>query len=109
MTNANDVVWASLWMPAEQRFMTYDEVQQRRIALRDATEDACIAAYADLRPNSQEAINWGDLGCAQCGIKDNAWYVVVEEAAPNAVGLWQFVRDWLTDHGYPDVEVEVRW
>ena len=32
-------------------------------------EDACMAAQDDLKPTSHEAINWGDLDCAEVGRK----------------------------------------
>lgn len=107
--NVDGMVWASLWMPNAQRFMTYDEVQEQRAALRSATNQACEQAMVEIGLFTSEAINWADLGCAECGIHDTGWYVVIEEAAPNAIELQTFIRRWLADHGYRDVQVATEW
>ena len=72
-------------------------------------EDACMAAQDDLKPTSHEAINWGDLDCAEVGTKNDGYYTIVEEAAPSAVELAQYVRAHLAENGLTNVEVTTEW
>ena len=72
-------------------------------------DTACYDAERELRLNSREAINWGDLGCADVGTKNDGYYAVIQEASPTATELMLFVYDRLVAGGYPNVEVSAEW
>lgn len=61
-----------------------------------------------------DAVNWADLHCFQAEHWENqdgqaGWRVWIEEAAPEADKLKEFVRDDLAEHGWPGVEVVTEW
>lgn len=72
-------------------------------------EDACVAAQYDLKPHSREAVNWGDLGCADVGVINNGYYAVIEEAAPGCTELIEYVTQYLAANGITNVEVSTEW
>ena len=59
-----------------------------------------------------EAINWGDLHVIEVRPWANGdqvvFEVVIEEAAPEAVGLQEYIAEWLTKWGWA-VSVRTEW
>jgi hypothetical protein len=61
-----------------------------------------------------QSVNWADLGCVSAQyVVDHDGYkfyrVVIEEVSSGAVFFHKFIYDYLTDHGFPDVEVSLEW
>lgn len=84
------------------------------IALRDCADLACTAARTDCPDCLTQAINWADLGChsAECYVDEfgNVGHRVwIEEADPSAYHLRDFVRGYLSRHGYESVDVMLDW
>lgn len=79
--------------------------------LKIATDAAIDRANKD---DIQDAVNWSDLGCRRAEhFEDDAgnagWRVWIEEAAPEATELQNFVSGDLAEHGWPGVEVVTEW
>ena len=79
--------------------------------LRDATDAALARARND---GITDAVNWADLRCAIAEhFEDHeghaGWRVWIEEAAPEADQLKEFVAADLAAHGWPGVEVVTEW
>ena len=72
-------------------------------------EDACLSAHNDIKPHSREAVNWGDLHCADVGTKNDGYYAVIEEATPGCTELVEYVYDRLVDAGFDNVDVTTEW
>ncbi len=74
-------------------------------------------AGLDVLKQKQEiggAINWADLHChSACSVIDDeaiTWYeVIISEAAPDSYELHGWMRTWLTQRGWPVVEVRTEW
>lgn len=82
-------------------------------ALRELADKACGAAF-DNREQIPGPVNWGDLGCSDAryilhedGSSSHA--VVIEEAAPDAYELQQFIAKELKRFGYKDIRVITEW
>lgn len=78
-----------------------------------AATDA-ILATCDLAVAPNEAINWSDLHCTRVIIgvdQDNnpVTLVEIEEAAPDAWRLQQYVTHALENQGYDNIEVITEW
>ncbi len=75
-------------------------------------DEACKLACED-QSQFGEAINWGDLGCADvryCQTRDDEFYeVFIEEAAPGCPKLCSFVFNYLKERGFENVEVRTEW
>lgn len=83
-------------------------------SLRDCADLACTAARTECPECLVQAINWGDLGCtaAECYVDEfgNVGHRVwIEEADPSAYHLRDFVRGYLSRHGYESVDVMLDW
>lgn len=91
--------------------MDLDQIPGVLRLLRDATDAALDRAKGD---DIQDAVNWADLGCTRAEhFEDHegraGWRVWIEEAAPEADQLKEFVRGDLAEHGWPGVEVVTEW
>ncbi len=82
--------------------------------LCDATNEICVLAAAEYEPAPDDAINWGDLSCAEarwvrndCG--DEYAEVVIEEASPGLPKFSAWVKARLAERGFPDVRVVTEW
>lgn len=63
---------------------------------------------------TREAINWGDLSCADVQITINRkgekrYLVTIEEAAPYCEKLIAFVHAGLQKHKFEDIDVITEW
>lgn len=81
-------------------------------ALLAATNDACDAAHKQSFRNA--CINWGDLGCVRAfewidDEGDKGYRVLIEEASPDNGEFCAFVRDYLNELGWLDVQVDCEW
>jgi hypothetical protein len=81
--------------------------------LRSCAEDACQAAL-EMKYQISGMINWGDLGCVDARHWTNCYglqglTVCIEEASPHAHELQSFIREYLADNGWKDVEVVTEW
>lgn len=87
--------------------------------IKTLVNEACNAAIDNLGINDKaaydkEPINWGDLGC--CDVRryesvhgDSGYEVLIEEAAPDCPLFCSYVREFLTEHGFENVEVRTEW
>lgn len=82
-------------------------------SLRKDTETVCKSAYSQ-RSKIDDAINWGDLHC--CGAEfyintEGDWglRVLIEEAAPEANKLQEYIANKLKAMGYEGITVETEW
>lgn len=78
-----------------------------------AATDA-ILATCDLATTAHEAVNWSDLRCVRViiGVDQDDKQVTlieIEEAAPDAWRLQQYVANALANLGYDDIEVNTEW
>lgn len=78
-----------------------------------AATDA-ILATCDLATTAHEAINWSDLRCVRViiGVDQDdkqVTLVEIEEAAPDAWRLQQYVAHALENQGYDNIEVITEW
>lgn len=88
----------------------HDVLEKRTLeAIRRIVDDACEEAFRTQRDTMRGAINWGDLGCADVGTKDEGYYAVIEEADPAAWELCRFVADRLAAAGFDNVDVSTEW
>lgn len=88
----------------------HDVLEKRDLeAIRRIVDDACEEAFRTQRYTMLGAINWGDLGCADVGTKDEGYYAVIEEADPAAWELCRFVADRLAAAGFDNVDVSTEW
>lgn len=80
--------------------------------------DEALAEAEKLPPDKRYhlgAVNWADLKCSDVERRSSLINgstmvaVVIEEAAPDAVGLQQFVGDWLENHRWPNIYVVTEW
>lgn len=60
------------------------------------------------------AINWGQLHCVDAlrceSLNDGVYYeVLIEEAAPDNEKLRSFVREYLKQNGFDNIEVTTEW
>ena len=88
-----------------------DQIPHVLTLLRMETDNALDRAAND---DIQDAVNWGDLGCSSAEHFETddgraGFRVWIEEAAPEAVELQQFIRADLAEHGWPGVEVRTEW
>ena len=84
--------------------------------LKDDTDAACRVAqdYAAAGNRLAGAINFSDLGCVHAEIvRDsmgvNRVRVLIEEADPRNPAFHSFVKEFLGNLGWGDVEVETEW
>lgn len=83
--------------------------------LRTATETILRDAYEHRNDGlSRRAINWADLHCvAALRVEDDQgqihYRVEIEEVAPDAVDLQQFVHEELKSAGFFDIQVYTEW
>jgi hypothetical protein len=78
-----------------------------------AATDA-ILATCDSATTAHEAINWSDLRCVRViiGVDQDdkqVTLVEIEEAAPDAWRLQQYVAHALENQGYDNIEVITEW
>lgn len=77
--------------------------------------DAATTEAEDYKPLFDgEVINWGDLGCTGAEWYVNAddvtgYRVWIEEVDPAAYRLHDFIREYLSEHGFVDVDVMLEW
>ena len=76
--------------------------------VKEDDDDTIIA-----RGLSDDAVNWGDLSCVQARLcltdtGEMTYVVYLEEAAPDATCLREFVRKQLKEK-FGDVEVQTEW
>jgi hypothetical protein len=88
--------------------MTTDELGK----LKQATNDA----IGVMQPSgfSDEAINWGDLGCVESSYVlndsgENYCEVLIEEAAPDCAEFQAAIQLELGKRGWPYVRVRTEW
>ena len=79
--------------------------------LYSATNDACTAAAQE---SIDDAVNWADLGCVSAERftthdGTTGYRVWIEEAAPEAYLLKEFVSLYLDAHGFKNVEIYTEW
>ena len=83
--------------------------------LRQATETILRDAYEHRNDIlSREAVNWADLHCvAVLRVVDDedrtSYRVEIEEVAPDASDLQQFVHQKLEVAGFFNIEVHTKW
>lgn len=80
--------------------------------LKVAAEISCREAYKR-RISIYGAVNWADLHCVSAEYRladrgDEFFAVQIEEAAPDAINLIEFIRGDLERQGFK-AEVEVEW
>lgn len=83
-------------------------------ALRDCADYACTAARTECPDCLTQPINWGDLGCISAeyyvdefgNVGHRVW---IEEADPSSYHLRDFVRGYLSRHGYESIDVMLDW
>ena len=56
-----------------------------------------------------EAINWGSLKCSEVIREEKGYVVVVEEAAPEARRLQEYIERWLRIWKWPVLKVKTEW
>lgn len=98
--------------------MRLDEVSEELAqTIERLVDEACAAAYLEYHdgatPFSNEAINWGDMGCADVVFltRDGEEFdidVTLEEADPSSAELCGYVARHLKDKGY-EVSVSCQW
>lgn len=81
--------------------------------LKRSADKACEMAFKD-RHRIAGAINWGDLGCTLAErYQDHTgrigFRVIIEEAAPDAHELQEYIAERLAEMGTPDVEIVTEW
>lgn len=81
--------------------------------LKQAADKACEMAYEDRRLIAGP-VNWGDLGCTSAErYQDHTGHVgyriLIEEAAPEAQGLQEYIAGKLEEMGCPGIEVLTEW
>jgi hypothetical protein len=89
---------------------------ERLSALKVAAEAACRAAYRRRR-TIDGPINWADLHAVSVervaelyrGEIGERYRVWIEEAADDNYELYVFICDYLTKHGFANVEVRMQW
>jgi hypothetical protein len=86
-----------------------DEVDPEIEKIEKIVNDACVTAKVDVAPNTHQAINWGDLSCAEVGTMNDGYYVVVEEASHTATDLVDYVQGKLKAAGFDNVYVTTEW
>ena len=72
------------------------------------TDDACDAA----NPIVQDAVNWGDLGCVEASVVvslKEIYFVLIEEASPDAWEFHKFIGEYLRERGFENVRVQTEW
>ena len=70
---------------------------------------ACQLAEYTVMPYSKQAINWGDLGCADVGTMNDGYYVIIEEATPTSTDIIEYVEERLVEAGFSNVRVTTEW
>ena len=89
-----------------------DRTEQQRLQhLRRLTNEALHAAEA---AGIADAVNWGDLSCVEAALVltdegSRYYWVIIEEAPPDAHNLVTYVEDWLAKRGWTDVVVLTEW
>lgn len=89
-------------------------------ALYRATDLACTAAYTVYSAKisdrfDNDTVNWADFGCVEAervtnDIGATYYRVLIEEAGPGTCPeLVGFIRDWLEEQGFGQVQVETEW
>jgi hypothetical protein len=83
--------------------MTRDEALNLQSMVNGFLEDA--------KATIDGAINWADLRCVdvQESLLDDTVTITIEEAAPEASELCQYVAERLRDNGYPGIVVRTEW
>jgi hypothetical protein len=101
LNRPDNKVWTRTW------------AERLKVCVEDALE-AAQTQPVDVR-SAWGAVNWGALKCLDVEerkslLLDSTFVaVIIEEAAPDAVGLQQYVGGWLDDNGFPDVYVSTEW
>ena len=117
------VQWADGKSPAERvqqmqaEFKRLEDEQQKLfITLRDMMEVAEKACELELAQPAApiDAVNWADLHCVEARhtinhLGDEVYQVLIEEASPSAQNLQRFVREFLEDANFKNVEVITEW
>ena len=88
--------------------MSYNLAKLRTVATK-----ACYDAL-DHSKGIADAVNWGDLSCVsaercESDEGDTRYLVIIEEAAPDASNLQNYIAVYLATHGFPGVEVMTEW
>lgn len=113
----------SLWTPRGYPTKTECALKPENIAKIDEMwrrlpdlEKAGEAALRAARRSKKEmgAVNWGDLHVHDTGIKisqisDIGFYMLIEEASPDAYGLCLYLNDYLRKRGFENVQVTTEW
>jgi hypothetical protein len=81
--------------------------------LKQAADKACEMAYEDRRLIAGP-VNWGDLGCTMAERYEYhtgriGYRVLIEEAAPEAQGLQEYIAWKLDEMGCPGIVVLTEW
>lgn len=81
--------------------------------LREVTNQILLKAIKEKEKIGGD-VNWGDLSCSEvflCVREDGSEFyrVIIEEAAPDACELQEYVEFELFQRGFKDVEVTTEW
>ena len=79
--------------------------------IRSLVDDAIRKAFStDIYSFSHEAIDWGKLKCLDvCPGAYPNYRVYIQGVEPDCHDFQSFISTYLTDHGFPNVEVEMEW
>lgn len=83
--------------------LQYRDIERIKTIVNQACEDASREGIG-----SHEAINWGDLGWVDVGVKNDHYYVLIEEASPTSFEFQRYISDRLMEQGFL-VEVRTEW
>ncbi len=96
--------WRRYLSEAKQQ-STQEAMKRIRVIIDKACDDAL-----NMDDFSDEAINWGDLGCVSVSVDiDGSYYASIEEASPTCRKFPQYVYDKLYESGFSRVEVRTEW
>lgn len=88
-------------------------IKNRMTAIEKAVNEI-IALAKERKDNFPEAINWGDLKCADVeyveSLYNKSFYrASIEEASPDCPKFIQFIRSGMRSRGFGEVEIVTEW
>lgn len=88
-------------------------IKRRMTAIEKAVNEI-IALAKERKGDFPEAINWGDLKCADVeyveSLHNEAFYrACIEEASPDCPKFIQFIRSGMRNRGFSEVEIVTEW